>query len=518
MPLINGMKMACEPCIRGHRSTKCTHACERLMVPVRKPGRPLSQCPHPGGESCMCGSVTAAIPRKQACHCGGEASPPLAAQIVSRTITAQGVLEPLSPTINTFKVQKSSRPQSSRKQSFDPAKFERMDMNNVNVLPFEQRGQVAPLGMALPEGYPMSAPPAGIYGYAPQYTGIQQQYHPNPTKPLPMPYDNGFTSGGHSRNGSYGIESPIPIPATNTNGESMKATSGGSCCAPQPPVNLVNVEPKPVANGRSCCAPKQNNQSTSIASTIPKPEEITAGSCCAPKPTIPKEEPTSMNGTPLNMSPASSHQMPPQQSMPFNPALYHRFPAPATVFTYPAAYGSFQNPLQMSAWQQGKQSNYYSQPQPEVSIPPEAPSFNGSLMPGSMDTVHTCNCGDTCQCIGCAAHPYNVATQNYVHSAWASMSMEQPSELYTDGQNPIPTTNGNIPVQPQNVDQISSPTVHTPSSTTSGNGEEQSLSASDFFFVNYPFSDDSCGGDTVTCPCGDDCECLGCTIHRQPSM
>ncbi|RAL59213.1 hypothetical protein DID88_006668 [Monilinia fructigena] len=39
--------MSCEPCIRGHRSTKCTHANERLMVPVRKPGRPLSACPHP---------------------------------------------------------------------------------------------------------------------------------------------------------------------------------------------------------------------------------------------------------------------------------------------------------------------------------------------------------------------------------------------------------------------------------------------------------------------------------------
>ncbi|TVY45260.1 Protein GRISEA [Lachnellula occidentalis] len=509
--------MACEPCIRGHRSTKCTHADERLMVPVRKPGRPLSQCPHPGGDPCMCGSVTAAIPRNQACYCGGEASPVLAAQIVPRTTIAQGVSEAPSPTINTFKVQKSSRPQSSRKQSFDPANLERMDMNNVNVLPYEQRGQVAPLGVALPEGYLMSAPPAGIYGYAPQYV-IQQQYHSNPMQPPPIPYSNGVTSGGHSRNSSYGTESPMAIPARITNGESLKDTNGSSCCAPEPPVNVVNVESEPVANGGSCCAPKQNNHSTSIASTNSNPQELTARSCCAPKAAIPKEEPASMNGTPINMIPASPHQMLPQQGMPFNPALYQQFSPPPTVFTYPAAYGSFQNPLQMSAWQQGKQSNYYSQPQPSVLIPPEAPSFNGPLMPGSMDTVHTCNCGDTCQCIGCAAHPYNDATQSYVHSAWASMSMDQPSEAYANPQTPIPATNGSIPVQPQNVDQMSSPNVHTPSSTTSGNGEEQSLSASDFFFVNYPFSDDSCGGDTMSCPCGDDCECLGCTIHRQPSM
>jgi hypothetical protein len=139
-------------------------------------------------------------------------------------------------------------------------------------------------------------------------------------------------------------------------------------------------------------------------------------------------------------------------------------------------------------------------------------------MSGNMDTVHTCSCGDTCQCIGCAAHPYNDATQDYVRSAWASMSLEPPSELYTNGQ-PPPTTNGNTPMQPQSVDQVSSPTAHTPSSTTSGTGDEQSLSASDFFFVNYPFTgDDGCGGDTMSCPCGDDCQCLGCTIHRQPGM
>ena len=34
--------------------------------------------------------------------------------------------------------------------------------------------------------------------------------------------------------------------------------------------------------------------------------------------------------------------------------------------------------------------------------------------PGTLDTVHTCGCGDICQCIGCAAHPYNDATHEYV--------------------------------------------------------------------------------------------------------
>jgi hypothetical protein len=43
--------------------------------------------------------------------------------------------------------------------------------------------------------------------------------------------------------------------------------------------------------------------------------------------------------------------------------------------------------------------------------------------------------------------------------------------------------------------------------------EEQALSPSDFFFVSYPLSGEGCGGDTTSCPCGDGCQCLGCTIH-----
>ncbi|RDI83399.1 hypothetical protein Vi05172_g6526 [Venturia inaequalis] len=55
-------KVACGPCIRGHRSSKCQHH-DRVLIEVRKPGRPLSACPHPSG-SCGCErAVVYAIPR-----------------------------------------------------------------------------------------------------------------------------------------------------------------------------------------------------------------------------------------------------------------------------------------------------------------------------------------------------------------------------------------------------------------------------------------------------------------------
>lgn len=43
MVLINGVKMSCESCLRGHRASSCSHT-RRHLVPVRRKGRPSSQC------------------------------------------------------------------------------------------------------------------------------------------------------------------------------------------------------------------------------------------------------------------------------------------------------------------------------------------------------------------------------------------------------------------------------------------------------------------------------------------
>ncbi|KAK6841009.1 hypothetical protein PG989_005647 [Apiospora arundinis] len=57
------------------------HGTERVLIAVRKPGRPLRQCPHPAGRPCSCHrhpqSVTAALPRKPKCDCIANAEGPL---------------------------------------------------------------------------------------------------------------------------------------------------------------------------------------------------------------------------------------------------------------------------------------------------------------------------------------------------------------------------------------------------------------------------------------------------------
>jgi len=56
MPLINGCKYSCEPCIRGHRATSCAHN-DRVLIEVRRPGRPLESCGHEFA-TCNCGKIT----------------------------------------------------------------------------------------------------------------------------------------------------------------------------------------------------------------------------------------------------------------------------------------------------------------------------------------------------------------------------------------------------------------------------------------------------------------------------
>ncbi|SCV70929.1 BQ2448_3691 [Microbotryum intermedium] len=45
MVLVDGVKFACQSCIKGHRSSKCTHT-SRPLVEIKKKGRPTSQCSH----------------------------------------------------------------------------------------------------------------------------------------------------------------------------------------------------------------------------------------------------------------------------------------------------------------------------------------------------------------------------------------------------------------------------------------------------------------------------------------
>ncbi|KAM3482054.1 hypothetical protein MY5147_000387 [Beauveria neobassiana] len=512
MPLINGQKMACEPCIRGHRSTKCNHANDRLMVPVRKPGRPLSSCPHPASRPCSCAAVTAAIPKKQTCRCGPpSSSQPAAPETIKKEPESNSSSLPTSPTRSTptapFRVQKPSSKSATRKQSVDVAGLERMDVNQLNIIQGFDPAQQAPvngtngvnghatmngMGPYAAMGMPMGAPPFTMSG---MYPMMQQ--------PMAQPFApqvNGSTNG-HS-------ETP--------NG-STEPASGGCCSGKQTP-QISSIEKK---DGRKKDAQKDSE---------PQP----SGSCCSSKTNgtnTPALTPTESTNGHLNGNAMPMFQPP----MNMANGMYPFFATP-NIFTYPPQYGSYMQPLQPKQWRQAM-SNMNMAPHLQQAYmfggQPAAPYQQAGPSDATW-TSHQCSCGDSCQCVGCAAHPYNDATQSYVRSAWNAMMQDSQSAQnghgHTNGTHSPPNgahavTNGQLShtngitamTSGSKTDGAISPTApQTPSDATSGLAEEQALSANDFLFVSYPFND-GCEGEMSSCQCGDDCQCIGCAIHNNPS-
>ncbi|PNY29600.1 Protein GRISEA [Tolypocladium capitatum] len=522
MPLINGQKMACEPCIRGHRSTKCTHANERLMVPVRKPGRPLSSCPHPSSRPCSCATVTAAIPRKQKCRCGTSEPPP--ADIKNDKDASAGDATPPSPSKaanSSFRVQKQgSKGGPSRKQSIDPVGLERMDANQLNILPAYNGMQRA---TPISNGQAASMPDMSMYG-AMALTPAETTFGPESAM-FPM-----F---------AYPMQSPMMTPAPAkpaTNGHGAPSTNGSttSSAAPTPGGCCGGGD-----NGAKARAATQQMPAAAV-STVDGVGESNAERCCSTASDSHKAMPRteSMPAPGIVQQPNGVMISPFQPPMAMSNGMYPYFPHP-TIFNYPPQLGSFLQPLQPEQWRQFMSAMNFGQP---VAAPPGVYGMAGprsfhppSTPNGTRWTSHQCTCGDSCQCVGCAAHPYNEATQNYVRSAWSTMAEDgpKPQVQVHNSNGHAKHVNGSVnsshepsasrmsssvttPVTTQAERTVSPPAPQTPSDAASGISEEQTLSANDFFFVSYPFGD-ACAGDMASCPCGDDCPCIGCVIHNNPS-
>lgn len=362
---------------------------------------------------------------------------------------------------------------------------------------------------------------------------------------------------------------PSPVMGVNGNGDYAKQT---------PVVNGTAASNG--AAGGSCCGGSSNKQvvsQPSTAHTSPGTDgsatQEKKSSCCSSTP-VNSGNATSRPGTTNGISApvATNGMMMPGYPAPMGMApngMYPFYPQ-STVFTYPPQYGSFMQPLQPEQWRQFIASMSFAQPAGqqghtagfEMPTPMAFPDPGSTTMGAS--TSHECGCGDNCQCVGCAAHPYNDATQDYVRSAWNSMSEDSRvhAAASTNGQHrslnghadfthagmggesevalmkeainghaPTPSGGGEsseialmkdaingVPPTASTVaaaggDGNVSPTApQTPSEAASGMSDEQILSANDFFFVSYPFGD-SCAGDTASCPCGDECQCIGCVIH-----
>lgn len=491
------------------------------MVPVRKPGRPLSACPHPSSKPCSCGAVTAAIPRKQKCGCGSSAKETPSATAAKREDSDSAATTPTDESrasTHSFRIHKpGNRKGSARKPSIDPAGLGRMDAGQMNIIPsFDgAQGDRDPMGESMTSTHGKGGTQYGSVGVAPS--------------------DNSF--GGYPMM-LPAFAHPMAPPTAQPGQAEPAATNGHASHTP-------NGLETPTRGG--CCG---GGSKTSSSEASPAPAEVDAngqaeaanGSCCSPKKAGQK---TAMQAPAIAQTPHQQPMMfmPPFQApMPMHNGMYPFFPQP-TVFTYPPQYGTYMQPLQPEQWRQVMAALSFGQPVPvngfgiaETPASGTMPNPSPGVAPYPSKqhesavqddgTSHHCTCGESCQCVGCAAHPYNEATQNYVHSAWSSMMEQQPgvnhvnangngSSHHHQDEKPIgkpPSPESMPPPTSQTETNSTSTTPQTPSDGASALGEEQVFSPNDFFFVSYPFGG-TCAGDTVSCPCGDDCQCIGCVIH-----
>ncbi|RKF77340.1 putative copper fist dna binding domain-containing protein [Golovinomyces cichoracearum] len=563
MPLINGMKMACEPCIRGHRSTKCNHANERLMVPVRKPGRPLSACPHLKDYACGCSNVTAAILRKQTCRCNSAVI--TKDNGLSRATTSSSVDSSTSPSKPSFRIDKTYQRTNLSRNPSTIANMNRMSTCQANRNQILTNGHESPLISSdyenahiadEPERHSQTSVPPAFSAFS---SGKDTQEN-----------ENSQNCNGNFENApSYNLNQNALTRARYSNNREMNTKRKSR----HPDIeisDMINVVNGSRDERTSCCVSYKNSHvagersavvsafsSTDQGINCDKITDISEGTSCS----VPRrmnhshisslDSSTEIGEAKMNHSYSSetsniqnsdsivSHiesQITPPNNVAFRPQLFSYPSSHQNMFSYmPTTYGSFSNPLDVSIWRQTQQNAF--------SYPPDMyTSYTNSMDASALDqnqgtlfshsqiqneplstyTTTTfpevrsfttnCNCGETCQCVGCISHPYNDATKDYVRSAWQIVSMENASSTSLNNVSKT-TENETLPLQ-QNLENGSSPNPPTPSSL-SANGEEQSLSENDFLFVNYSFPLNCCTGSDVNYLCGADCQCLECGIQKR---
>ncbi|KAE8352738.1 hypothetical protein BDV28DRAFT_120892 [Aspergillus coremiiformis] len=483
MPLDEeGAKWSCEPCIRGHRSSKCQHF-DRLMMKVPKAGRPLAKCPHPKG-TCSCQKLFAfmiRIPKGSTCLCR-----PVYQVPVDQNDSAPTTPTTSAPTASPApgKIQKSSRRQM----------------------------KTAPESIAKALG---SIPDFG------------KQRVQNGSSSHLSPYNPGVRTIQNSLPQSVGVPNPRLTHQILDNSEDLKP-QGRSCCS-QKPHPSVQTKPQD-SNCKKPESPTQNGHSaepTTDRLSVPFTPSLTATSSFTPISTPQISSWQDLNAAEQNhfYSQFVSHQ--PPTGPPYLPDyLLHATPK-AVALSFPhrdfTDNGLTQAFIPHSLPQHGHDSGYTA-----------SENIIG-------DSPHACSCGDNCQCLGCAAHPFNNTTRQHVQEMGLLVAFDGEDQtmnhmngyrtpsLHSKQHNAAPLDypytnfshtlhNNTQPLMMHSYGEQAS----TPGFATTGYSsppaeymsEQQLMEPSEYYTLEYPVGLPSgCSDVTGSCQCGNDCSCVGCLTH-----
>ncbi|KAI9880535.1 MAG: hypothetical protein M1830_002575 [Pleopsidium flavum] len=313
------------------------------------------------------------------------------------------------------------------------------------------------------------------------------------------------------------------------------------CCSSK---TVVNESP-PAAQSIGSSDPREPSDGLSLTST----HGVNAVSCPSCQTRFFENQPTRQH---YSQIPVNGPQMAPK----YPPLLLYQHPAAlhphhmdmsqTTLYTIPPSYATASHPLtlqQLAFLQQNP--HLYSQ-----TVPQYAPfGIVGQVAPPADEMItfapaHNCNCGAACQCLGCAAHPFNTTTRSHVQSLGAIIAhgdddrvsgsppqsgcgplLNQPLDIH----NVMPVTsqcfNGNLVTNPSssevNTMQTATPSFSqstwSPTGSNGPDGQQVPFLSSAYYTMEIPMDSSgpkaSCTDVSGSCQCGDECACIGCLTH-----
>ncbi|KAF2628400.1 hypothetical protein BU25DRAFT_409966 [Macroventuria anomochaeta] len=489
---INGerKKVACGPCIRGHRSSKCDHR-DRVLVEVRKPGRPLSSCPHPTG-SCSCERIVInyTIPKTSECACPSERAQSVAVAGSSRISKPKRKSTAIHPT-SLEKAIKASQDTETDTSSYNTP-TERSASNEASppssasstprMLP-TQKEEVS--GCCKPKG----APPLVAQGGGCCSSKVKQQPQSTPTPaPTAAPVKS-CCSGKAQSNDVFNVHN-----AVHNIGQQFQFQIQHQLRKPQYQNFQAQCSPAPPPFGFG--APIYNHAAAAYQQSMTMP----------------------MNGAMHESLPhhINGHQTPqhnPEHSCHCgegcscfgcaahpNNATMMEYVRLMAQFQYTGAFGGEQAPLyDMPTY--AHHPGFRAEASPDMSftsLPQSYASPNPAHMPFQASLDATVMTGT----------PLNLS------SPWRQPSVSTPSIEQPQFLDSVTATPTESQLKLEMAPPPTIPTATTPiADSPSGSNEEetQTLSPSSFFWNEMVLP--GCNDATGTCQCGDGCECVGCLTH-----
>lgn len=292
-----------------------------------------------------------------------------------------------------------------------------------------------------------------------------------------------------------------------------------SCCSSK--TNEARLSPEKPNNQDSCCAKKepQLDESTSVKSELGEngnanfPDGLPLTSSFT-APSIPSWQ--------NFLSAPNGDMFPPTFAVhqPQTPASVYIPPYTATHstpnFTYPTI----------------SHNVGFAQPVLPVFPPHAQPqSFPYASPPCEGTPEHVCHCGDGCQCLGCASHPFNNTTKQHVQEMGIMVGINGEGQKQHSPYSTNPTsTQLDYPVsgihqslsagvQTNTMNPYPGPAAHHFGNGYAPHGSYQPgqglMEPSQYYTLEYPVGlPSSCSDVTGSCQCGKDCSCVGCLTHN----